>query len=58
MAVLFVLAVRALPFSSPAAMTGPVKVEQGSLAGTNGSSPDIRVYHRRISVFGFLVHPR
>jgi para-nitrobenzyl esterase len=42
--VLLALAVVAFAQSGLAAITDPVKVEQGLLAGTWGSSPDIRVY--------------
>jgi para-nitrobenzyl esterase len=44
--VVMLLAVVVLAFtqSGMAAITDPVKVEQGLLAGTSGSSPDIRVY--------------
>jgi para-nitrobenzyl esterase len=38
--------VLALPSVGWAALTDPVKVEQGLLAGTSGSSADIRVYRR------------
>jgi para-nitrobenzyl esterase len=42
--VVVALAVVAFAQSGLAAITDPVKVEQGLLAGTSGSSPDIRVY--------------
>lgn len=42
--VLMLLGVLALSSLSWAAIKDPVKVEQGLLAGTNGSSADIRVY--------------
>jgi len=42
--VLMSFAVLALSLSAIAAVNDPVKVEQGMLAGTSGSSPDIRVY--------------
>ena len=40
-AVLIIVLLSATAF---AAITDPVRVEQGLLAGTNGSSPDVRVY--------------
>ena len=42
--VLMSFGVLALSFSAIAAITDPVHVEQGLLAGTNGSSADVRVY--------------
>ena len=42
--VLFILTVMALTSSSVAAISDPIRVEQGLLAGTNGDSSDIRVY--------------
>jgi para-nitrobenzyl esterase len=41
---LLAVAVLALTSTGVAAITDPVKVEQGLLAGTSGSSPDVRVY--------------
>lgn len=42
--VLFTLTVMALTSSSVAAVSDPVRVEQGLLAGANGDSADMRVY--------------
>jgi para-nitrobenzyl esterase len=42
--VLLLLIVMALTTSSVATISDPVHVEQGLLAGTNGDSPDVRVY--------------
>jgi len=42
--VLLAVAVLALTSSGVAAITDPVRVEQGLLAGTSGSSADVRVY--------------
>ncbi|HSK43799.1 MAG TPA: carboxylesterase family protein, partial [Candidatus Binatia bacterium] len=42
--VLMSFAVLALSLSAIAAVTDPVKVEQGLLAGTSGSTADVRVY--------------
>jgi para-nitrobenzyl esterase len=41
---LLAVAVLALTQSGMSAITDPVKVEQGLLAGTSGSTPDVRVY--------------
>src|SRR5579859_5430377 len=42
--VVVLLAVLALTSTGVAAITDPVRVEQGLLAGTSGSSADMRVY--------------